>query len=66
MKQAQQKGCAVTSTSPKRFLNPFRNPGQRPFPMNLAPNHSNGFCTILDLAEDLIEDRTRHPDTRLP
>ena len=66
LQQAQQKGCAVTSTSPKRFLNPFRNPGQRPFPMNLAPNHSNGFCTILDLAEDLIEDRTRHPDTRLP
>jgi hypothetical protein len=48
--QAEQKGCiGASSTAPRRFLNPFRNPGQRPFPMNLAPNMSNGFCTILDL-----------------
>jgi hypothetical protein len=52
LQQAEQKGCVgAASTKPRRFLNPFRNPGQRPFPMNLAPNHSNGFCTILDLDE---------------
>lgn len=52
LQQAQQSGYDVATASPNRFLNPFRNPGQRPFPWNLAPNLSNGFCTILDFAED--------------
>jgi hypothetical protein len=61
LQQAEKEGCVgVASARPRRFLNPFRNPGQRPFPMSLAPNLSNGFCTILDL------DSAAETDNRAP
>ena len=57
LRKAEREGCVgVASTKPRRFLNPFRNPGQRAFPLNLAPNLSNGFCTLLDLHRPLDHD----------
>ena len=64
--RAEQEGCVGASmTKPRRFLNPFRNPGQRPFPMNLAPNLSNGFCTILDLNRTIDKNANDGPNATL-